>query len=103
MPARGVCLDCPTTTDPGKSRCHQHERARDKARGTRQQRGYDTAHERERERWQPYVEAGIVACSKCGRLIQPGTPWDLGHNDQRTTWTGPEHAACNRGYRPNRT
>lgn len=100
MPARSVCLDCPTITEPGHSRCPPHERTRDKARGTRQQRGYDAAHDAERERWAPYVEAGIVVCDKCNTLIQPGSAWDLGHNDRRTAWTGPEHAHCNRGHRP---
>ena len=25
------------------------------------------------------VEAGMARCARCGELIEPGTPWDLGH------------------------
>jgi hypothetical protein len=42
------------------------------------------------------VEAGEAYCARCRRLIAPGTPWDLGHSDDRLTWTGPEHSSCNR-------
>jgi hypothetical protein len=59
-------------------------------------RGYGTDHQRERQRWAPYVNAGQVRCARCGQPIQPGTAWDLGHSTDRTTWTGPEHARCNR-------
>jgi hypothetical protein len=39
------------------------------------------------------VEAGIVGCARCGQIIEPGTPWDLGHVDgtERTVYSGPEH------------
>lgn len=59
-------------------------------------RGYGTAHQEQRRRWQPKVDAGIVNCARCGQPIEPGRPWDLGHTDDRRTWTGPEHRTCNR-------
>lgn len=65
-------------------------------RPTTGQRGYGYVHKRERAQWKPKVERGEVPCAKCGRAIQPDEPWDLGHTPDRTAWTGPEHANCNR-------
>lgn len=59
-------------------------------------RGYGAGHQAERERWRPKVDAGITDCASCGQPIEPGRPWDLGHNEDRTGWTGPEHTHCNR-------
>ena len=59
-------------------------------------RGYGLAHQQERRRWEPKVDAGLVDCARCHQPIEPGRPWDLGHNDERTAWTGPEHVTCNR-------
>jgi hypothetical protein len=91
-----VCAEprCPELTT--SSRCPAHTRARDRSRGSRQARGYDRPHDLERARWAPAVARGIALCRKCGRRIAPGTPWDLGHTPDRTAWTGPEHARCNR-------
>jgi hypothetical protein len=93
------CLGCGTTI-PAGSYCPtcraRQQRTRDARRSSRQQRGYDREHEAERRRWSPLVDAGQVACARCGQPIGPGTPWDLGHTDDRTAWTGPEHATCNR-------
>lgn len=38
----------------------------------------------------PMVEAGVVRCARCGELIEPGTPCDLGHVDgtERTVYSG---------------
>lgn len=87
---------CPALIPAGRSRCPDHTRQHDRARGTRQQRGYDATYDRERRRWEPRVARGLVDCTRCGQRIQPGQPWDLGHSDDRTRITGPEHRACNR-------
>jgi hypothetical protein len=55
-------------------------------------RGYDRMYEIERERAKPEVEAGRVACARCGLPIRPGQKWDLGHDDlDRSVIRGPEH------------
>jgi hypothetical protein len=79
-----------------QSHCPTHTRQREHARGTRQQRGYDTQHDRERTRWAPLVRTGMVNCARCNQPITTSAAWDLGHTDDRTRWTGPEHAHCNR-------
>jgi hypothetical protein len=103
MPRRAlkVCAEprCPELTD--KRRCQAHGRAYDKARGSRQARGYGPEHDRLRRDWKPKVEAGQVDCHAevCllpQRRIWLGMDWDLGHTADRTTWTGPEHTTCNR-------
>lgn len=66
-------------------------------RRTTTERGYGAAHQAERERWRPHVEAGRVVCWRCGQIIAPGQPWDLGHDDRdRARYRGPEHPRCNR-------
>jgi hypothetical protein len=38
-----------------------------------------------------------VLCRRCDKPIEPGTPWDLGHDDQdRTRPAMPERRRCNR-------
>jgi hypothetical protein len=64
--------------------------------GTTTQRGYDAKHKAERKRLEPIVARGGIACARCGEPIVPPEPWDLGHTDDRTGWTGPEHRDCNR-------
>ncbi|MGZ6788527.1 MAG: hypothetical protein ACXVGQ_01110 [Mycobacteriaceae bacterium] len=60
-------------------------------------RGYGHSHRKRRALWAPDVERGIVQCWRCGQLILPAEPWDLGHDDQdRTKYRGPEHRRCNR-------
>jgi hypothetical protein len=68
---------------------------------TTSQRGYGAQHVAQRKAWVPRVQAGTVLCHAkvClmpNRTIVPGTPWDLGHTEDRTAWTGPEHRRCNR-------
>lgn len=60
-------------------------------------RGYDAKHRKLRAKWARSVERGEVVCWRCQRLIAPGSPWDLGHDDlDRSQYRGPEHAKCNR-------
>jgi hypothetical protein len=85
----------------GKGLCQPCSGVADRARGSRQQRGYDAEHDALRRRWKPKVERGGVHChaERClmpARLILTGQDWDLGHTDDRKQWTGPEHAFCNR-------
>ena len=63
-----------------------------------EQRGYGQAHRARRRAIAPMVEAGMVRCARCGELIAPGSPWDLGHVDGtvRRVYSGPEHRRCNR-------
>jgi len=64
---------------------------------TERERGYGFPHQRLRRRWRRLVEAGRVACARCGRPILPWEHWDLGHEDHdRTRYAGPEHRRCNR-------
>lgn len=58
--------------------------------GTTTARGYGYAHQATRAEWAPKVATGTVPCWRCGLTITPGTPWDLGHDQQRRT-RGPEH------------
>ena len=94
--AKRVCIEdgCPTLTD--KTRCTQHERARDKARGTRQQRGYGAEHTQLRAAYQRDMDGGhLYACWRCGRTVDPRS-WHLGHDDHdRSQYRGPECVACN--------
>ena len=92
-----VCTEhgCPEIL-PASGRCPTHTRASSRRRGSRQARGYDRAHDAERARLAPIVAMGTVSCARCGYLIGARAPWDLGHTDDRTAWTGPEHQRCNR-------
>lgn len=75
------------------------------------ERGYGSSHQKLRAWWAPRVARGGVLCARagCGRVIEPGESWDLGHDDHdRARYSGPEHEACNRatasrrGVRPAR-
>jgi hypothetical protein len=68
------------------------------------ERGYGPAHTVRRRMLRGIVESGQATCVRCGEPIGAGEPWDLGHDDyDRTKWTGPEHAACNRATNRLRT
>ena len=90
-----VCAEpsCPELTPT--TRCVQHAREADKARGTKTERGYGKQHTKLRARWKRIVEAGQANCSRCGRRIHPGTEWALDHADDRMSYLGASHKLCN--------
>ena len=62
-------------------------------------RGYGPAHRQLRARWSLEVDRGSVLCGRCGRLIEPGTFWDLSHpGDDKTQQPVPWHRYENRAY-----
>ncbi len=66
-------------------------------RATTTSRGYGRYHRALRDQLAPIVAAGLARCARCGERIEPGEPFDLGHDDvDRSRYTGPEHRACNR-------
>ncbi|MFC5676057.1 hypothetical protein [Aeromicrobium endophyticum] len=98
--AKRVCIQsgCGKLIDAGRSRCPDHERQRDKARGTRQARGYGAAHDQLRAAWQTKIDHGDrVVCWRpdCDTVLV-GRNWHLGHDDHdRTKYRGPECVPCN--------
>jgi hypothetical protein len=58
------------------------------------ERGYGYRHQMLRRALLPFAYGR--SCPKCGELMLPGQKLDLGHNDDRTAYTGMEHATCNR-------
>lgn len=63
--------------------------------GSAKQRGYGREHEALRRHWEAKVDAGEVACARCGKLIIPRSRWHLGHDHvSGTGYIGPEHERC---------
>lgn len=92
-----VCIEtgCPALTR--STRCHEHERAKDKTRGTSTERGYHYAHQQQRATWAPLVATGTVPCRRGNHLLNPNEPWDLGHPDAHCPKPlAPECIPCNR-------
>ena len=90
-----LCDACRDRPRPGQPR----RRSAPRIQPSRQQRGYTAAHDRRRKSWEPRVKAGGVVCGRCGRLIEPGTPWDLSHDqDDKRNTPVPWHRRCNRQY-----
>ena len=82
-----------TPTDPtrvSKSPRWSYKRARTA------ERGYGGDHQAARRQVARRVEAGGVSCSRCGGPIMPDAKWDLDHSDDRGSYLGAAHAACNR-------
>ncbi|MGW3608953.1 hypothetical protein ACWD6N_03540 [Micromonospora sp. NPDC005163] len=70
--------------------------------GSTTDRGYGWQHQQLRDQWATTIEhEGSTRChaTRClapSRAIRHGDDWDLGHTDDRTAYTGPEHPRCNR-------
>ena len=95
-PARRVCSQSGCGTIVAGGRCAEHRAERERDRGSRQARGYDTTHTKLRAQWAPRVAQGGIHRT-CPGLLPPDQPFDLGHDRyDRTRWTGPEWPACNR-------
>lgn len=54
---------------------------------------YGGQHQAIRRAMEPYVAGS--RCSRCGRVIRPGEPWHLDHDDDTGGYAGPAHAHCN--------
>ena len=97
--AKRPCIEpgCPVLTT--RTRCTEHERAKDKARGTRQARGYDAEYDAVGRDYQRRINDGhTFTCWRCSRPLGPqrGLDWQLGHcDDDRDAIHGPECPACN--------
>jgi hypothetical protein len=58
---------------------------------------YCRHHQELRATLAPDVAAGRWSCWRCRKQIEPGSAWDLGHDDRDPSlYRGPEHEACNR-------
>jgi hypothetical protein len=92
-----VCAQpgCPILVEQGvrDGRCDQHRRAKDKARGTRQQRGYDAAHDALRAELLP--QAYGQPCHLCKERMWPHEELALDHTEDRTGYRGIVHLSCN--------
>jgi hypothetical protein len=101
MPLR-PCLEPGCGVKVTRSRCAKHSRARERARGTRQERGYGAEHDRLKADLQRRMDAGeVFTCWRCAELGRPHpvdpTSWDLGHDDvDRSVYRGPECPGGNR-------
>lgn len=94
------CLEPGCGRITSRTRCHEHERAKDRARGTRQERGYDVEHDTVGRVYQQRLDAGErFTCWRCDHPIEGtrrGVDWQLGHDDvDRSIHRGPEHPSCN--------
>lgn len=92
-----VCSEpgCPTLVETG--RCAAHRRERERARGTRQERGYDATYDRLRAADVARLARGeVLTCWRCNGVILPHD-YSLGHcDDDRSVIHGPEHLRqCN--------
>lgn len=94
-----ACLGCGRLVR-GASRCPPCQRDRDRARGSRQARGYDATHDRLRGQ----LVAALDPAAPCPRCTRPlggeAALLDLMHNEDRSGWLGLGHSSCNRDVSP---
>lgn len=89
--------NCPQLVKQGTRFCAIHTHAYERQRGSSTARGYDAAHRHLRRAWEARLATGEThTCAKCGQPVTAADQWDLGHTDNRQSWTGPEHRNCNR-------
>lgn len=86
---------CPTGAVTDRPRCPACTRAKERTRGTRQERGYDAEHDVTRADYQSRMDDGeTFRCWRCGEPIDPAH-WTLGHCDiDRRNYHGPECPPC---------
>lgn len=88
---------CPILVPVGERYCSTHRQEYERRRGSASDRGYNAAHRAERERWKRLMARGVrPVCKRCGEFVSASDVWDLGHDDSRKFWSGPEHSRCNR-------
>lgn len=100
--ARRVCAQpgCPTITT--RTRCSQHEREHDRARGRRQARGYNRDYDRAVREMHASAPTNCVICLQA---FTPDNPATGGHRTAQrhggTTANGiePQCRRCNYGWR----
>lgn len=66
------------------------------ARPSAASRGYGPEHQARRRSLAPSVATGRVRCWRCRERIGRGEAWVLGHRDDRSLPTEPEHEECNK-------
>ena len=91
-----VCKRCGAPTwSPHSPYCRHHRPSFEQRQlwpaKDRASRGYGSVHKATRERYAALVASGLAVCARCGLSIEPGAPWDLGHTEDRTGYSGPEH------------
>jgi hypothetical protein len=92
-----VCLEPGCPRIQAEPRCPEHRSVRERQRGTRQQRGYDSDYDsRRRADTKAMANGAVLTCWRCGQVVLPHD-YSLGHcDDDRTVIHGPEHLTqCN--------
>jgi hypothetical protein len=100
MMAKRVCLTdgCPTLTDT--TRCADHTRERDRARGSASARGYDGQY---REQLKSPAYRTATHCAECGQVFTVDNPKTGGHsvalrNGGKGSKILPHCRRCNYGW-----
>lgn len=95
-----VCAEPGCGALQDETRCPAHRSQREQQRGSREARGYDHSHRKQRAAIVSAMAGGkVYTCWRCGRVVFPHA-FDLGHcDDDRRVWHGVEHPDCNRGAR----